>query len=46
MPSVTPPAGPEAPRAGAAPYAPPTLEVIGLACEISAYAPAGDDPLF
>jgi hypothetical protein len=29
-----------------APYAPPTVEVICLACEISAYAPDGDDPLF
>lgn len=31
----------------AAPYEPPTFEVICLACEISAYAPDGDDtPLF
>jgi hypothetical protein len=28
-------------------YEPPTLEVISLDCEISAYAPDGDDsPLF
>ncbi len=29
------------------PYEPPTLEVICLDCEVSAYAPDGDDaPLF
>lgn len=27
-------------------YQPPTFEVICLACEISAYAPDGDFPLF
>jgi hypothetical protein len=27
-------------------YEPPTYEVICLACEISAYAPDGDTPLF
>jgi hypothetical protein len=27
-------------------YEPPTCEVICLACEISAYAPDGDLPLF
>ena len=27
-------------------WQPPTLEVICLACEISAYAPDGDLPLF
>lgn len=27
-------------------YVAPSLEVICLACEISAYAPDGDDPLF
>ncbi len=27
-------------------YQPPTVEVICLACEISAYAPDGDVPLF
>lgn len=27
-------------------YQPPTCEVICLACEISAYAPDGDLPLF
>ena len=29
-----------------APYEPPRFEVIALECEISAYAPAGDEPLF
>ena len=29
------------------PYSPPTFEVISLDCEISSYAPDGDDsPLF
>jgi hypothetical protein len=28
------------------PWASPTVEVICLACEISAYAPDGDLPLF
>jgi hypothetical protein len=27
-------------------YEPPSFEVICLACEISAYAPDGDQPLF
>jgi hypothetical protein len=27
-------------------YEPPTYEIICLACEISAYAPDGDTPLF
>jgi hypothetical protein len=27
-------------------WTPPTVEVISLACEISAYAPEGDLPLF
>ncbi len=27
-------------------YEPPRFEVIGLDCEITAYAPDGDDPLF
>ena len=27
-------------------YAPPTFEVIPLDCEITAYAPDGNDPLF
>jgi hypothetical protein len=27
-------------------YVPPTFEVIPLDCEITAYAPDGDDPLF
>ncbi len=28
------------------PYEPPGFTVIPLDCEITAYAPAGDDPLF
>ena len=27
-------------------YEPPAFEVIALDCEITAYAPDGDDPLF
>jgi hypothetical protein len=27
-------------------YRAPTFEVISLDCEITSYAPAGDDPLF
>ena len=27
-------------------YQPPRFEVISLACEITAYAPDADDPLF
>jgi len=27
-------------------YTPPTFELIPLDCEITAYAPDGDDPLF
>lgn len=27
-------------------YAPPDFDVIPLDCEITAYAPDGDDPLF
>jgi hypothetical protein len=30
----------------AAGYAPPRFEVIPLDCEITAYAPDGDEPLF
>jgi len=30
----------------AAPYERPSFEVISLGCEITAYAPDGDDPLF
>lgn len=37
--------GPE-PSPQDAPYSPPSYEVICLACEISAYAPDGDPPLF
>lgn len=33
-------------RAGGDRWEPPTVEVICLACEISAYAPDGDLPLF
>lgn len=28
------------------PYQPPRFTVIPLDCEITAYAPSGDDPLF
>ncbi len=49
--SVSPPRPTgEAPSASAAPPAtrwePPRFEVIPLDCEITAYAPAGDEPLF
>jgi hypothetical protein len=27
-------------------YEPPAFEVIDLGCEITAYAPVGDEPLF
>lgn len=38
---------PEAPPAGPARWDAPAFEVISLSCEISAYAPDGDDtPLF
>jgi hypothetical protein len=38
---------PESPeRAPLSAYPRPTLEVIPLDCEITAYAPDGDDPLF
>ncbi len=39
---------PLSPAAGAEAreYAPPTFEVIPLDCEITAYAPDGNDPLF
>ncbi len=30
----------------ARPYAPPSFELIPLDCEITAYAPSGDEPLF
>jgi hypothetical protein len=33
-------------ESGAAGYAPPSFEVIPLDCEITAYAPDGDEPLF
>ena len=29
-----------------APWTPPQFEVLPLDCEITAYAPDGDDPLF
>ncbi len=32
--------------AEASEYVPPTFEVIPLDCEITAYAPDGNDPLF
>jgi len=38
---------PEPSLASGSAYAPPTIEVISLDCEISSYAPDGDDsPLF
>ncbi len=36
-------ATPRTPEAG---YRAPAFEVIPLDCEITSYAPAGDDPLF
>ena len=39
-------AGTEIQQRMATSYQPPTLEVICLACEISAYAPDDDIPLF
>jgi hypothetical protein len=44
---TAPLAAPSADSAASAPdrWAPPTVEVISLACEISAYAPEGDLPL-
>jgi hypothetical protein len=39
---VDPPAGPAAPVG----YEPPSYQLICLACEISAYAPDGEPPLF
>ncbi len=39
----------ETPRAPLDPttvWAPPAFEIIALDCEITAYAPDGDDPLF
>lgn len=39
-------AGADSSRGEQAAYAPPTAELICLACEISAYAPDGDVPLF
>jgi hypothetical protein len=32
--------------AGPASWEPPQFEVLALDCEITAYAPDGDDPLF
>jgi hypothetical protein len=38
---------PESPQGNRpAPYEPPRFEVFSLDCEITAYAPDGDDPLF
>ncbi|NNL64860.1 MAG: hypothetical protein HKP30_01325 [Myxococcales bacterium] len=34
------------PAARTAVYEPPRFEVLALDCEITAYAPDGDDPLF
>lgn len=36
----------EAPGESAARWEPPRFELIPLDCEITAYAPAGDEPLF
>lgn len=36
----------EAPGRGPGAWARPVFEVIPLDCEITAYAPEGDDPLF
>lgn len=44
-PESTPIASPE-PATSDTRYEPPRFEVICLACEISAYAPDGDLPLF
>jgi hypothetical protein len=49
--SVSPPspkaeARSESPAARATRWEPPRFEVIPLDCEITAYAPAGDEPLF
>lgn len=43
--AVSTPAPPDA-TARAATWEPPRFEVIALDCEITAYAPDGDDPLF
>ena len=34
------------PTMAPAPWEPPQFEVLSLDCEITAYAPDGDDPLF
>ena len=40
------PTAASAPDDEARPYEPPSFTVIPLDCEITAYAPDGDDPLF
>ncbi len=46
-PGITSPLVPSADgQAGRDRWEPPTVQVICLACEISAYAPDGDLPLF
>ena len=40
------PAADRTPDHEARPYEPPRFTVIPLDCEITAYAPDGDDPLF
>ena len=40
------PKAPTAPERDERPYEPPAFRVIPLDCEITAYAPDGDDPLF
>jgi len=36
----------ESPLRAGDPYQAPAFELISLDCEITSYAPAGDDPLF
>lgn len=40
------PAAGQIPSAAGSGYQPPSYQVVCLACEISAYAPDGDTPLF
>ena len=45
VPAPESPLSPTSPEVGAR-YRAPAFEVIALDCEITAYAPEGDDPLF
>jgi hypothetical protein len=45
-PAAEPQVSDGAPSRPAARYEPPAFEVIPLDCEVTAYAPAGDEPLF